>query len=212
MPKDRAVMKIEELTQDKLDEILESNQALVDAQKSLKSDLTKLRAKAKGADIDPEEHAALQSQVAELTDKLGKTEKTYKTEFEKINGQLNEKSVALDKFVLDGSLTNELLKANVKKEFMDASKALLKGSAKLEFKDGSPVVMIDGKPLTEAIKSWTESDQGKHFVSAPVNNGGGGEGGQGGGGVAKTMSRDEFVKLPQIDKVKFSNAGGTLTD
>lgn len=175
-------MKLEELTQDKLDEILESNQALVEAQKALKSDLTKLRAKAKGADIDPEEHAALQSQVAELTDKLGKTEKSYKAEFEKLNGQLNEKSSALDRFVLDGSLTNELIKANVKKEFIDASKALLKGQAKLEFKDGSPVVMIDGKPLTDAIKGWTESEQGKHFIQAPANSGGGGEGANGVGG------------------------------
>ena len=174
-------MKLEELTQDKLDEILESNQALVEAQKALKSDLTKLRAKAKGADIDPEEHAALQSQVAELTEKLGKTEKSYKTEFEKLNGQLNEKSSALDKFVLDGSLTNELIQANVKKEFMEASKALLKGSAKLEFKEGSPIVLIDGKPLNEAIKNWTESEQGKHFISAPSNSGGGSEGGQSSG-------------------------------
>lgn len=203
-------MKLEELTQDKLDEILESNQALVDAQKALKSDLTKLRAKAKGADIDPEEHAALQSQVAELTDKLGKTEKTYKTEFEKLNGQLNEKSSALDKFVLDGSLTNELIKANVKKEFMDASKALLKGSAKLEFKDGSPVVLIDGKPLNEAIKGWTESEQGKYFVSAPANSGGGGEGGHGGSGNVKTMTRQEFdTKTPQ-QKMEFSTAGGKV--
>lgn len=195
-------MKIEDLTQDKLDEMLEQMQAITDSNKGLKSDIVKLKAKAKGADIDPEEHAALQSQVAELTEKLGKTEKTYKTEFEKLNGQLAEKSGALDKFVLDGSLTNELIKAKVKPEFMDASKALLKGSAKLEFKDGSPIVLIDGKPLNEAIKGWTESEQGKHFISAPANSGGGSEGGQGGAN-GKTVGKIDGT--PQEREAYFAN-------
>lgn len=195
-------MKLEDLTQDKLDEMLETMQSLTDGNKALKSDIVKLKAKAKGAEIDPEEHAALQSQVAELSEKLGKTEKAYKTELEKLNGQLAEKSGALDKFVLDGSLTNELVKAKVKPEFMEASKALLKGQAKLEFKDGSPIVLIDGKPLNEAIKGWTESEQGKHFIQAPANSGGGSEGGQG-GASGKTVGKIDGT--PQEREAYFAN-------
>jgi hypothetical protein len=173
-------MKLEELTQEKLDELIQSVDALTESNKGLKGDLAKAKAKAKGAEIDPEEHAALKLQVEELTDKLGKAEGLSKKEIEKLTKNLSEKDGALQKYLIDANLTESLAKAGVKPEFMDASKALLKSSAIIKADNGEFVPMIADKPLTEYVTEWAKGDQGKHFIAAPANSGGGAEGGTGG--------------------------------
>jgi hypothetical protein len=35
------------------------------------------------------------------------------------------------------------------------------------------------KPLVDAVAEWASSDEGKHFISAPANSGGGAAGGNG---------------------------------
>lgn len=178
-------MKVEELTQDKLDELLGRFDALEESNKGLKADLAKAKAKAKGAEIDPEQHAALQSQVEELTDKLAKAEKAGKTEIEKLSNALKEKDGALNTYLVEAGLSDALAKVGVKPEFMDASKALLKAQAVIKADNGQYQALIGDKPLAEAIKEWALGDQGKHFIQAPNNSGGGGQGGDGKGGATK---------------------------
>ncbi len=67
-------MKLDELTQDGLDDLVAQIAAANTSIQGLKADLTKAKAKARGADIAPNEHAALQTQVEELTAKLAKSE------------------------------------------------------------------------------------------------------------------------------------------
>lgn len=56
---------------------------------------------------------------------------------------------------------------------MDAAKAMLRGQAAI--KDGAAV--IGDKPLADHVTEWAGTDQGKHFITAPANSGGGGQGG-----------------------------------
>jgi hypothetical protein len=172
-------MKLEELTQEKLDELIQSVDALTESNKGLKGDLAKAKAKAKGAEIDPEEHAALKLQVEELTDKLGKAEGLSKKEIEKLTKQLQDKDGALQKYLIEANLSSELAKAGVKPEYMDASKALLRMSATLKAENGDYVPMIGDKPLAEHVAEWAKGEQGKHFISASANSGGGAGGGDG---------------------------------
>jgi hypothetical protein len=172
-------MKLEELTQEKLDELIQSVDALTESNKGLKGDLAKAKAKAKGAEIDPEEHAALKLQVEELTEKLGKSEGLSKKEIEKLTKQLGEKDGALQKYLIDANLTESLAKAGVKPEFMDASKALLKSSASIKADNGEYIPVIGDKSLADYVAEWAKGDQGKHFVLAPANSGGGAGGGDG---------------------------------
>lgn len=174
-------MKLEELTQDRLDELLASVEALTESQKGLKADLAKAKAKAKGAEIDPEEHANLQTQVADLTERLAKAEKSGKGEVEKLTKQLQEKDSALTTYLVDSQLTDSLAKAGVLPQFMDATKALLKSQATIKADNGQYQALIGDKPIAEAIKEWASSDNGKHYVKAPDNGGGGANGGEGGG-------------------------------
>jgi hypothetical protein len=204
-------MKLEELTQEKLDEILDSVNAVTESNKGLKADLAKAKAKAKGADIDPDDYANLQTQVADLTDKLGKSEKAYKSETEKLSKSLTEKDGALTKYLLDANLTDNLAKARVKPELMDAAKALLKMQATIKAENGEYSALIGDKPIADFVKEWTSSDAGKHFVAADNNNGGGAQGG-GSQGNTKTMTRSQFDALSPSAKSTFSKEGGTLTE
>lgn len=158
----------------------------------LLNEVRKLKAKAKGADIDPEEHATLQTKVEELTEKLGKAEKTLKTETEKMQKQLGEKDGALRKLLVDEGLTAAAVKAGVAPHYLDAVKALHSGKTTIEAKDGAYVALLDGKPIAEALTTWAQSDQGKHFVAAPNNSGGGAQGGNGGKPAGKTIKQSEL--------------------
>lgn len=191
-----------------------ATEALSAKNKELLGEVKALKAKAKGADIDPAEHAALQTQVEELTDKLSKSEKQGKAEVEKLTKALSEKDGALHKHLIDAGLTSELVKAGVQAPMLDAVKALHQSKASINAKDGAYEALIDGKPLAEFVTTWAQSDQGKHFVAAPNNNGGGAQGG-GGKGIAKTMTRADYnAKAEARDPslVRFFSEGGVLVE
>lgn len=191
-----------------------ATEALSAKNRELLGEVKTLKAKAKGADIDPAEHAALQAQVEELSDKLSKTEKTGKSEIDKLTKTLAEKDGALNKHLIDAGLTAALVKAGVQAPMMDAVKALLQGKASINAKEGVYEALIEGKPLAEAVTTWAQSDQGKHFVTAPQNNGGGSQGGSG-KGAAKTMTRTEYDQKAQAGDPSlptFFAEGGALVD
>lgn len=211
MPIDRkdpeVIALIEEIT-------ATATEALSAKNKELLGEVKALKAKAKGADIDPVEHAALQTQVEELTENLNKAEKTGKTEIDRLTKALNEKDGALNKHLIDAGLTDALVKAGVNPAMLDAVKALHQGKASINAKDGAYEALIDGKPLTEFVTTWAQSDQGKHFVSAPQNNGGGSQGGSG-KGPGKTMTRaehDQKAATGDASLATFFKEGGTLVD
>ena len=190
----------------------EATEALAAKNRELLGEVKTLKAKAKGADIDPAEHAALQQQVEELTEKLTKAEKTGKSEVEKLTKSLAEKDGALTKHLIDAGLTDALVKAGVQAPMLDAVKALHQSKASIEVVDGNYVAKVDGKPLAEFVTTWAQSDQGKHFVAAQQNAGGGAHGG--GKGAAKTMSRADYdakVKAGE-NLTSFFKEGGQLTD
>lgn len=197
-------MKVEDLTQDKLDELLASIEAMQESQKGLKADLAKAKAKAKGAEIDPEEHAALQTKVEELTNELSKVTGNSKKEIEKLTAQLSEKDGALNTYLIEAGLSDALAKAGVKPEFMDASKALLKAQAAIKADNGQYQAVIGEKPLADAIKEWASSDAGKHFVAAPANQGGGSSGNGGASGAPSKPLSD----WTSAEKAKYIGENG----
>lgn len=211
MPIDRKdpeiIALIEEIT-------ASATEALSAKNKELLGEVKALKAKAKGADIDPAEHAALQTQVEELSEKLSRAEKSGKTEVEKLTRALSEKDGALNKHLIDAGLTDALVKAGVQAPMLDAVKALHQSKASINAKDGAYEALIDGKPLAEFVTAWAQSDQGKHFVSAPNNNGGGSQGGSG-KPAGKTMTRADFdarTASNDLSLAQFFKDGGTLIE
>lgn len=188
MPLDRndpeVAALIEEVTTQATEKLSTKNQELL-------AELRAAKAKAKGAEIDPEEHARLQTQVEDLTGKLDKVTKDSNRQIEKLTKDLTDKEGALTQHLIDGGLSSALAKAGVAPHFMDAAKAMLRGQAAI--KDGAAV--IGDKPLADHVTEWAGTDQGKHFITAPANSGGGGQGGNGGGKTTGNLggTRDERV-------------------
>jgi len=193
-------MKTAEELQAELDAVLTKNQELLREVKLAK-------AKAKGAEIDPEEFARLQSENEELKSSLDKASKNGKTEIEKLTKALSEKDGALQSYLIDGGLSDALAKSGVRPEFMDAAKALLKAQAGIKADGGKYEAQIGGKALTEAIGEWA-TGAGKHFIAAPNNSGGGASGGNGGAGGKKfaEMSSDERTALYRSNPAAYEAA------
>lgn len=153
-------------------------EALERKNRELLGEVKALKAKAKGADIDPEEHARLQSELETLRDASAKAEKAAQSTIESLTKKLEGKDGALKNYLIDSGLSEAMLKANVKPDLMPAVKAMLKERAAL-VEDGDAYKALMGeKPLAEAILEWAASDEGKPFVLASDSSGGGAAGGQ----------------------------------
>lgn len=169
---------------DELDEMKASIEALQSKNRELLGELKVAKAKAKGAEIDPEQFAQLQNELEELRTQNDKLAKTSKAEIEKLSNALNEKDGALQQYLIDGGLTEALVKSGVRPELMKAAKAMLKSQAAIKADDGNYQALMGDAPLADAVAAWAASDEGKYFVSAPANSGGGATGGNNGSTTA----------------------------
>lgn len=172
-------MTLEEL-QAQVKELKDSNDALAAKNKELLGEVKVFKAKAKGADIDPEAYAALQTEVEELRGTLDKSGKASKSEIEKLTKALGEKDGALQSYLIDGGLTEALVKVGVSNPVsMKAAKAMLRAQASIKADGGQYQAVMGDKPLSDAVAAWAATDEGKHFIAAPTNSGGGAGGGGG---------------------------------
>lgn len=137
------------------------------------------KAKALGAEIDPADYAALQSEVEGLKADLAKASKESARTIEQLQKDLTTKDGALQSYLIDNGLTDALVKVGVRSEFMGAAKAMLRNQAQIKAEDGNYSALMADKPLVDAVAEWASSDEGKHFISAPANSGGGAAGGNG---------------------------------
>ena len=105
---------------------------------------------------------------------------------------------------MDNGLNDALLKAGVKPEMTKAVKALLSGQVTLKTEGENRIAFMGDKPLSDAVIEWAKSDEGKHFVAAPNNQGGGANGG---GGHA---TGDDLAKIanPAARLDAINQAGG----
>jgi hypothetical protein len=177
--------------------------------------LAKLKKAQKDSTIDPAEHAQLQSELETAQAKLAAAEKNLKqfqTEAEKTKKALESETGFTSKLLIDNGLTDALLKAGVKPEMSKAVKALLAGQVTIKTEGDKRNAVIGDKSLSDFVGEWAKSDEGKHFVSAPNNQGGGANGGGKGNEGAKTMTRAAFDALDPAKRVEFSKGGGTLTE
>ena len=167
------------MSEDKIAELEAAIEVLSAKNNQLLGEVKVAKAKAKGAEIDPAEYAALQNENDTLKSELNKTLKDSTKTIETLQSSLSEKDGALQSYLIDNGLNDAMLKAGIKPEFMSAAKAMLKANTKVTAENGQYSALIGDKPLLDAITEWAASDEGKHFVSAPANSGGGATGGNG---------------------------------
>lgn len=163
--------------QAQIDELIAANEALQKKNRQLLGEAKAAKARAKGVEIDPEEHAALQQEIEALRENLTKVQKASAGELEKLTKALTEKDGAIQSYLIDNGLADAMLKANVRPEMMPAVKAMLRQQTSIKAEGSEYQALMGEKPLSEAVIEWAQSDAGKPFVIAPDNSGGGAAGG-----------------------------------
>jgi len=169
----------------------------------------------RGAEIKPEDLAAAEDRADKAERALVDSEKAVKaltTERDKAVKALEGEQGAARSYALEAEIASAIASGNVVPALVPAFKALVTQGAKADVVDGKYQVTIGDKPAAEHIKALLASDEGKHFVAAP-NNTGGGSGGSGGAqGGAKTMTRSQFEALDQGARATFAKDGGQVVD
>lgn len=185
---------------------------LIEKRDELLGEVKKLR---KDSAIKPEDFERLEAERDDLQAKLTQANKDLKTATataEKATKALTDEQGFTTRLLADNGLSDALVKAGVNNPaHLKAVKAMLAGQVQIVADGDTRVAKVGDKALADYVTEWAKSDEGKHFVSAAQNNGGGAHGGAGQGG-AKTMTRSAFDALAPADKAAFSKGGGTLTD
>ena len=208
-------MTLEEL-QAKVAELTEAQEALTATNNGLKADLKKAKYElSKGQTIDPAEFSALQTENETLKSKLSEYDKTVKaltTERDKAVKTLESESKITIEMQRDRDLTEALSSINVTNPIsLKAAKAMLAAQVQVVTEGDKRITKLGDKPLSEALKEWGATDEGKHFITAQNNNGGGSKGGSQSQN-AKTMPRNEFDALPAKDRASKMADGYSLID
>lgn len=179
----------------------------------LLAQIKKLKA---GQEVSPEEYARVERELEEMTAKLTDAEKKLKAasaEIEKQKKLYEAENKIAHQLLVDNGLTEALLKAGVKPEFQKAAKALLAGQVTLVAEGDTKVAKVGDKALGDFVSEWAKGDEGKHFVAASTNSGGGSPGPGGGEPPKKTMTRAAFDAMTdEAAKMAFFKEGGKLTD
>lgn len=186
-------MTLEEL-QAALEEQKASNEALASKNREL---LGELKAARKNTQVDPEEFERVRNELEATRETLEKVQKQSKSDIEKLTKTATEKDAALQRYLIDGGLADALAKAGVAPPLMDAAKALFRSQAAIKADNDQMYAVIGDKTIADYIGEWAASEQGKHFVLAPRNVGGGAVGGANGasGKAFGDMTSEERTQL-----------------
>ena len=167
---------------DDIEELKAAVEALTAKNRELLGEVKIAKAKARGSEINPEDYAALQNELEAAKSSLERMAKDSGKQLEGLKSALAEKDSALQSYLIDNGLNDAMLKAGIRPEVMGVVKAKLKTEAKLVAENGQYSALFGDKPLVEGVTAWASSDEGKHFVAAPANSGGGANGSQSNGG------------------------------
>lgn len=181
----------------------------------LKKKNEELLGKLKNGKVSQAELIELQSQLKEIEDEKLRAaedwnalEKNLRKEMDKLKGEYETRESQYTRAITERDLVSELVKANVKPEFLEAVKAM--HGTKVQYVEGK--VVVGEKPLNEFVSEWANSDEGKHFIAAPKNNGGGAPGGRGGSGQ-NVITRAQFETMkPRAQSDFLLKEGGVVVD
>jgi hypothetical protein len=166
MELEEALAKIKDLST-QVEAVSSKNRELLEEKRQLK---------AKTEEIDREEYSkgleAL-AKIPELESQITSLQENGAKAVTKLEDELNARTTALHEHLLNGGMSEALAKANIRPELLDGAKALLMPQAQLVEEDGKFKTVIGENSLVDAVAEWANSENGKHFVKAPDNSGGG---------------------------------------
>lgn len=167
-------------------------------------------------DFDADQFAAMKDKslsTGEIDNKLKEQRESiyaqHQKELSKLQEQLTQKDELVSTHVKSATLQRAMAEAGVAKQFMPAVEAMMKDKIKVEGTD----VYLNEKPVSEALRDWASSDDGKHYVAAPSNSGGGThESSKSNGSGKREIKRSEFDAMPSSERMAATKQGITLID
>ncbi len=88
---------------------------------------------------------------------------------DKVSKERDEAFHTRDSLLIDNQIASDLVAMNVAKPFHSMLTRALKAQAKVDGDKG----MIEGQPITDYMKDFLSTDEGKNYVAAPDTSGGG---------------------------------------
>lgn len=164
--------------------LVNKNKELLGKQKKLKEQLDAFD------DMTPDEVRGKLTQLDDLIKTGAENEENYKRLLKEQTDNLNKQITKLTKenaeidgqfknMLVENNLTKSLVDAGVAKSFIPAVTAMLQPKITIENDEGSRSLKINGEGVQDYIKTWSQSDEGKPFIAAPGNSGGGAPGANG---------------------------------
>ena len=169
--------------------VKEATEGLANKNQELLNELKPLKAK---KDVDLDEFKRLQDVEHDLDTKRAeakgdfeklkeKLEAKHKKAIESLTGDLDSEKAVTHRLLVDNGLNDALVKANVAPHFIPAVKAMMKGDVDIESNGTERSAVVKGIKLSDHITEWAQTDEGKHYIKAPDNSGGGAQNTNSGG-------------------------------
>jgi len=177
----------------------ESHEGLQNELSSIKSMYNELLEEKKRNNLkdsgSSEEFVELQMKFDNATNDL----KSLQAKLEEANAEKDTIIGKHQKTLLDSAILKGLDSVKVKSESKDVLLSYFTSRASVRNDDGEYNVVMTGddgiqKAPNDFIKSWSETEQAKMYIQAPINGGGGAKGGHGTGDYSK-LSLTEKMKL-----------------
>lgn len=192
--------------------IEDATSPLVEKNRELLGELKKAR---KSSEISPEQLAEVESERDKLQSELTAAQRAVKeaTKAAEVAAKaLESESGFTQKLLVDTGLVSELTKHGVTNPVhIKAAQAMLRSGVQVVADGETRVAKVGDKLLGDFVKEWASGDEGKHFVTAASNAGGGASGGAG-KPAGKAVNRATFDSMGQADRAAHIKAGGTITD
>jgi len=194
---DAAIAKAVAAVQESVDRLEKKNEELIGENRKLK----------RGAEIKPEDLQAAEDRADKAEAALKDAQKLAKDATgakEKLEKALKDEQGVTQKLLVENGLKDALTANGVTHSVhQKAAAALLSGQVQIIAEGDTRVAKVGDKNLSDFVKEWAGGDEGKHFVSAPTNSGGGSQGGgKANSATVKTMTRSAYSALDQNAKAE----------
>jgi hypothetical protein len=130
----------------------------------------------------------------------------YANKLDDLQKMLDQKQKSIESLLIGDGLKAALIEVGVKKEFLPYVESFMRGEVTVKESEGQLSAVANDKPLSEYVKEWAASDEGKAFVIAPTSSGGGAPGGttNTNGKTLKEMTEAEMIALKTSDPAAFN--------
>ena len=124
----------------------------------------------------------------------------HQAELDGLKTELSSADTFISNLLVDQGLTNSLLKANVSERYLPAVKALLKDGVQIitDETTGERTAVVGEVPLNGYVEKWAVSEEGKNYITAQNNSGGGAQGGSGSAGNTGKARFDELMGKDEL--------------